>query len=231
MVLLGLSASLVLADSNPDDNYDDELGGGTPTAVELSTTYYDDCWWDNEFAGSGGWSDDTWVLTWGGGFLMINCHDWYWHGDFYSVWIVDPGTGTTVECVLTTPEVETDWHHGSDSFPCPVSDPMHTGEGSIYSDGTVYIFLPAGIYDFRVRNELFQKLQAEENLGYDVDFWPEYFGWSPSGFTIGFHRPPPSFVVPEVPMGTVAVTALMMAALLAYGYSKNVAIFHLRRGK
>lgn len=202
LLAIGLLCGFALADTNPDDNYDDELGGGTTVTVTLCTTYYDDCIWGNVFAGSRGWSTDTWVLTTTGGGIEINCYDRFWYGDFYSVWLVDTKTDTTICKIFTTPQVETDSHHSC------ATNPYHTGTGSVWSDGTYPKYLAAGTYEFKVRNELFHVLWAE---GIDPTT-PQ--PWSPAGFYIHFIDAP--HVIPEVPLGTVMSTVAMIVAFVAF---------------
>lgn len=217
LVFLGLFAIVSLsgfASAVVVDNTDDTIDGGTVVTVVVSTTYADDCVWGNEFAGSKGWSIDTWILIWSGGAIEINCADMAWYGDFYSVWIVDTATDTTICKVFTTPEVETDYHHS-----CAIN-PLHTGTGTTHSDGTHYIYLSPGTYEFKVRNELFHVLWAE---GIDPTT-PDK--WSPSGFYIGFHSAP--HVIPEVPLGTVMAGVAMIATLVAYIGIKPAHIFRRR---
>ena len=217
LLAIGLLSGFALADTNPDDNYDDELGGETVVPIVLSSTYYDDARWGNTFAGSQGWSDDTWVLTISGEHgkgLRIRCYDRFWYGDFYSVWIVDTAGDTTVMKLGTTPEVETDYHHSC------AANPLHTGTGNVWSDGTFLMFFNPGTYEFKVRNELFHVLWAE---GIDPRT-PQ--PWSPAGFYIGFHHDPS--VIPEVPLGTVMAGAAMIVALVAYVGKKHTQVFRRR---
>lgn len=200
LLAIGLLSGFALAD--PVDNYDPALGIGTDWTVVISTDHYDDARWENVFDGSEGWSDDTYILTWSGGGLEIHCYDRFWYGDFYSVWIVDTSTGTTVSKLFTTPEVETDWHHSC------ATNPLHTGNGSVWSDGIHYWWFPAGTYEFKVRNELFHVLRAE---GIDPTT-PQ--PWSPAGFYIGFHSA--LHIIPEVPLGTIVSAAAMIVGLMAY---------------
>lgn len=199
---MGLLTSFALADTNPDDNYDDEVVGSEVNIV-LSTDLGGTCYWDTVFAGSEGWSNQWYVLTgWSGGGLEIQCYDGAWVGDFYSVWIVDTATDTTVMKIFTTPEVETDYHHS-----CAIN-PLHTGTGTTYSDGTYFIYLMPGTYEFRVRDELFHVLWAE---GIDPRT-PD--PWSPAGFAIGFHSAP--HIIPDVPLGTVVAGSIMTICLVTY---------------
>jgi len=231
------------ASAATEGNYDPSGGGGTVVPVVLSTTYYDNALWENEFAGSKGWSSDTWVLTITGEHgkgIEIDVSDGFWVGDSYSVWIVDTATGTTIFRVLTTPAVKTDWHEGGTcpfcgvTMPCPVGNPLHTGTGTVYSEGIGYIFLNPGTYEFKVRDELFDVLAGE---GFNPSSYPgeiqdptcplyPSIGWSPAGFWVGFHYNPR--VIPEVPVGTVMSAVAMIVALVAYIGTKHTPVF-LRR--
>ena len=195
------------------DNTDDTIDSGTVVTVVPGTEYSDNCVWGNVFDGTKGWSIDTWVLTWSGGGFEIRCHDMAWYGDFYSVWIVDTSTGTTVCKLLTTPEVETDYHHSC------TDNPLHTGTGSTYSDRTYGWWLPAGTYEFKVRDELFHVLWAEGI----APTTPQ--PWSPAGVYIGFYSAP--HIIPDVPWGTVMSAVAMMVGLMAYVGTKHTHI--LRR--
>jgi len=205
LLAIGLLCGFALADINPDDNYDDELTGSAVTIVP-SNDYGGTCEWGNEFAGSEGWSTQWYVLTWPGGGLEIQCYDGFWYGDFYSVWIVNIAGGTTVQKLFTTPPVETDWHHSC-------ANPLHTGTGSVHSDGTHYMYLAAGTYEFRVRDELFHVLWAE-GIDPTAPAGGTPWGWSPAGFYIGFHSAPQ--IIPEVPLGTIVSAAAMIVGLIAY---------------
>jgi hypothetical protein len=70
------------------------------------------------------------------------------------------------------------------------------------------MYLAAGTYEFKVRDELLQLLVDE---GVDVSAT----GWSPAGFYIGFHLAPEP-VIPEIPFGTIMATTLMITALAGY---------------
>ena len=207
LLAIGLLSGFALADTDLTDNWDDELGSGTDWTVVISTDHYDTARWGNMFAGSKGWSDDTYILTWAGGGLEIQCYDRFWYGDFYSVWLVDTTAGTTVSKVFTTPEVETDAHHSC------ATNPLHTGTGSVWSDGTHYMYLAAGTYEFRVRDELFHVLWAE-GIDPTAPAGGTPWGWSPAGFYIGFHSAPQ--IIPEVPLGTIVSAAAMIVGLMAY---------------
>ena len=198
IIAIGLLCNFALADTNPDDNWDDSLDySGSPWEIILSVDdHVDTCRWGNVFAGSEGWSDDHYVLTdWPGGGLEIHCYDCCMIGDFYSVWIVDTATDTTVCKVFTTPEVEVGPY------------PPIPGSGTTLSDGTHYMYLAAGTYEFKVRDEFFHVLW---DLGYD----PRDYSWSPAGFWIGFHEAP--HIIPEVPLGTVMSAVAMIVGLIAF---------------
>lgn len=186
-----------------------ENGTGVPGSVEVpvdaSTSVYGGiAWWENEFYGKKGWSTEIYTLTvvteqtW----FNIRIQDCCWYGDFYELWEVSPD----IQFIGTTPEVETDAHHGSAAYPCKVGDPKHTGTGSVLSDGTFTVVKEIGVYKYRVRDPVFDKLAAE---GYDPS--DPMNPWSPAGFTIWFHFTTPA---PELPIAVPLIVSLMVIALV-----------------
>lgn len=215
--------SPAFADTNPDDNFDDEAKtASSPWEIVLSTTHYDIAEWAISFDGSQGWSQDMYILRdWPGGVLQIHIFDRFWYGDFYGVYLIDPTAGTIIRTIGISPEVETDWHHGGTcpdcgvKLPCPVSDPMHTGTGNVYSEAWFDPWLDAGTHYFKVRNEFFHVLAAER---FDPSTYPgdlhdpacrhHGYDWSPAGFYIGWHY---TWQVPEFGFSVPTVTAIAAA--------------------
>jgi hypothetical protein len=220
IVAIGLMSHSASA-SAPDLNYDPAAAHASTVPVTLGYEYYGACDWAVAFAGSQGWSYDVYEVTLAAPTtFQIHVYDCCWVGDFYSVWIVDTTTGTTVKrfCFLggaaNTPEVQTDYHHSCVYFP------THTGLGTVLSDDWIGgISLPAGTYDFMVRDELFQELMSEPTQPLD--------GWSPAGFTIGFYAAG-THPVPEVPLGTVMAGAAMLFACIAFAGIKPLKMFRRR---
>ncbi|MEM3489209.1 MAG: hypothetical protein QXO75_06100 [Nitrososphaerota archaeon] len=200
--LLMVLGTVIFSASAESPNYDPSLSHSTDIEVQLCTTYYDSCIWDPQAETA--WSDDTWILDWPGGTLQIHVSDGFWYGDWFELVIVD-ADGNIVQDLGTTPEVETGPQHSC-------SNPMHTGQGNVYSERLFSVYLPAGTYRFKVYDNLFPILADE---GVDL----AGTGWSPAGFYIHFLRGQEG--VPEFGLGVPMVTAVAMLMMLAGKYRKK----------
>jgi len=183
---------------------------GTEIPIDIITsTTVGTCEEENVFRGTTGWSDEIFVLViqppvdqkW----ISIRVWDCCWYGDYYELWEIEP----VMTFIGMTPKVETDFFHGSATYPCPVGNPLHTGTGSVYSDATFTVVKSApgpdpGMWKFRVRDPFFQELRDE---GLDPHIPP----WTPAGFYIDFSE---TYPAPELPIAVPLIVSLMVIALV-----------------